>query len=116
MNIAKAAGLVLALLLASGCAEPQLNDGQAPRLQKSFALAQRQKMPDLQPERPSPSSITSRTGASTTRKSPSSCASPRAWSRGYPCTFVVDRQGRIAAAWIGQISRTELTALVEPLL
>ncbi|MEU6364577.1 TlpA disulfide reductase family protein [Streptomyces sp. NPDC046931] len=34
----------------------------------------------------------------------------------YPYTLVVDRQGRIAAARMGQISRSELTALIEPLL
>ncbi|MFF8942280.1 TlpA family protein disulfide reductase [Streptomyces sp. NPDC014864] len=34
----------------------------------------------------------------------------------YPYTLVVDRQGRIAAARVGQISRSELTALIKPLL
>ncbi|WP_129309152.1 TlpA disulfide reductase family protein [Streptomyces sp. L2] len=36
--------------------------------------------------------------------------------QGYPYTLVVDRKGRIAAACIGPVSRTELTRLVEPLL
>ena len=36
--------------------------------------------------------------------------------RAYPFTLVVDRQGRIAAARMGQISRAELTALIDPLL
>ena len=36
--------------------------------------------------------------------------------RAHPYTLVVDRQGRIAAARMGQISRSELTALIDPLL
>ncbi|MFJ3338515.1 TlpA family protein disulfide reductase [Streptomyces sp. NPDC086766] len=34
----------------------------------------------------------------------------------YPYTLVVDRQGRIAAARVGQIGRSELTDLIKPLL
>ncbi|MFC9219795.1 TlpA family protein disulfide reductase [Streptomyces hygroscopicus] len=36
--------------------------------------------------------------------------------QGYPYPLAVDRQGRIAAARMGQIDRAELAALVEPLL